>query len=104
MAQCDVHANEAPSSRAYAPYVLDVQADLLGDLDTRVVVPLVRAELFGRRIDRLHPAFEIDDETFVMATHLLAGVARRDLGARKTNLLDQRYTILAAIDMLLSGI
>ena len=36
--QCDVHRNDAASA-GYAPFLLDVQADLLADLDTRVVVP-----------------------------------------------------------------
>ncbi|MGH7078869.1 MAG: CcdB family protein, partial [Acetobacteraceae bacterium] len=54
--QGDVHANPGPSA-GYAPYLLDVQADLLAELDTRVVVPLIRAEAFGRRISRLHPGF-----------------------------------------------
>jgi hypothetical protein len=36
--QCDVHENTG-ASRGFAPYLLDVQADLLRQLDTRVVVP-----------------------------------------------------------------
>ena len=33
----------------HAPFLLDIQADLLADLDTRVVVPLIRASLRDRR-------------------------------------------------------
>jgi hypothetical protein len=39
MAQCDVFLNEVPESRASTPYLLDLQADLLSGLDTRLVAP-----------------------------------------------------------------
>ena len=40
MARFDVYRNPEGSG-----YLLDVQADLLSDLNTRVVVPLIPAEL-----------------------------------------------------------
>ncbi len=47
--QCAVHANRDDRSGTM-PYLLDIQANLLSDLKTRVVVPLqarrVRVELF----------------------------------------------------------
>ncbi len=46
MAQFDVHRNRA--SREY-PYLLDLQADLLRDLATRVVAPLTPPRTFGAR-------------------------------------------------------
>ena len=69
--QCSVYKNPG-DSQSYAPYLLDVQADMLNSLETRVMVPLVRIAEFGRRAGRLHPMFTVCGEEFVMATHLLA--------------------------------
>jgi toxin CcdB len=91
-------------SRDYAPFLLDVQADLLDDLDTRVVVPLVRVAAFGRRATRLHPRFVIDGQEVVMATHLLAAVKRSTLGTSVASLSGQREAMIGALDVLLTGI
>jgi len=101
--QCEVHENpEDPVGTT--PYLLDVQADLLSDLATRVVVPLVRRDAFGRGASRLHPTFAVKGVEVVMATHLLAAVRKRVLGARVASLSDQRHIIIAAIDVLWSGV
>jgi toxin CcdB len=101
--QCDVHETAAGSGGSPA-YLLDVQADLLGQLDTRVVAPLIITEMFGRRAGRLHPTFDVLGKQVVMATHLMAAIPRRSLGAAVGSLADQRYTIINAIDVLLSGV
>jgi len=86
------------------PFLLDVQADLLSDLATRVVVPLILATSFGRRARRLHPAFTIAGQEVVMATHLIAAVRQNSVGVRVASLKDQRDAIIAAIDVLRSGV
>ena len=43
MAQFDVYLNPNAATRKIIPYLLDVQADLLDTLSTRVVVPLILA-------------------------------------------------------------
>ena len=101
--QCDVHENPNDPTGA-TPYLLDVQTDLLSDLATRIVVPLVRTGAFGRTASRLHPTFVIEGNEVVMATHLLAAVRRRALGASVTSLSDQRHVVIAAIDVLWSGV
>jgi toxin CcdB len=101
--QCDVHMNGG-NSKGHAPFLLDVQADLLADFETRVVVPLVNAASFGRPASRLHPQFTIDARAVVMATHLAAAVRRKVLGARVASLADQRDVIISAMDVLLSGV
>ena len=97
--QFDVHRNRAGSSE-YAPYLLNIQADLLADLDTRVVVPLILVPLFGR----LHPILSIENEQVVMATHLVAAIRRTELGAPVTSVRDQRDEIVRAVDILLIGV
>jgi toxin CcdB len=100
--QYDVHRN--PRSGSAAPYLLDIQHGLLRDLDTRVVVPLVPADLFKRLSATLHPVFEIDGRQLVLLTHRLAAVSRRDLGEMVINLADRSIEIGAAVDLLRSGV
>ena len=101
--QGDVHLN-ADVTSDFAPFLLDVQVDLLSDLETRVVVPLVRASAFGRPAGRLHPRFTVHGQEVVMATHLLAAVRRSTLGDCVTSLSGYRDTVIGAIDVLLTGV
>ena len=57
MAQFDVYLNPNSSTRRNIPYLLDVQADLLDAMATRVVVPLVLAEVMGDGARQLNPHF-----------------------------------------------
>lgn len=57
--QCGVHLNRDDET-GNMPFLVDIQADLLADLETRVVVPLVHAAIFGRRANRLHPLFTVE--------------------------------------------
>jgi len=101
--QCSVHLNRDDET-GNIPFLMDVQADLLAELETRVVVPLVRETVFGRRASRLHPAFVVEGQQVVMATHLLAAVRRGSLGLPLVSLLDERDAVISAIDILWSGI
>jgi toxin CcdB len=101
--QYDVHLNVDDAS-GQVPYLLDVQANLLADLPTRVAVPLVRADAFARPAARLHPPFTIAGHHLVMATHLLAAVRRQTLGTTVACLLDQRDVVISAIDVLWSAV
>jgi toxin CcdB len=105
MAQFDVHRNPNAATRARIPYLLDVQSDLLDPLATRVVVPLCKPEvLSGKPAERLNPAFEIEGRRLLMLTPELAGVSRKALGERVANLAPERAAIIAAIDLVLTGI
>lgn len=101
--QCDVHPN-ADDASGEIPYLLDIQANLLTDLQTRVVVPLIRANSFGRRAARLHPLFTVNGQDVVLATHLMAAVRRQTLGSAVASLQDERDVVLNAIDVLWSGV
>ncbi len=101
--QCDVHPN-AEDPTGHMPWLLDVRSNLLSDLETRVVVPLIRAAAFGRCATHLHPLFVVDGESVVLATHLIAAVRRRSLGHPVASLTDQRDVVLRAIDVLWSGV
>lgn len=101
--QCDAYRNQDDAT-GEIPYLLDIRSNLLSDLATRVVVPLIRADAFGRPASRLHPTFTLDGERLVMATHLLAAVRARSLGEAVVSLDDHRDAIINAIDVLWAGV
>jgi len=104
MAQFDVYLNPNAATRKFIPYLLDVQADLLDTLATRVVVPLILAEEMGLAAKHLNPQFKIKGVAVVMSTAELAGVPNRSLGDKVTTLKSKRDEIIAALDMLFTGI
>jgi toxin CcdB len=104
MAQFDVYLNPNPGTRKTIPYLLDVQADLLDTLATRVVVPLVLIEEMGLAAKRLNPQFKIKGEAVVLSSAELAGVTSRSLGDKVASLKNKRDEIIAALDFLFTGI
>ena len=77
MAQFDVHVIAGSQD-----LLLDVQANVLDMLSSRVVVPLVRRSPFFTPAPRLNPEFSVDGETYVMITHLMTSVAASQLRRR----------------------
>ncbi|GLV21849.1 plasmid maintenance protein CcdB [Sphingobium sp. TomMM35A] len=85
------------------PLVLDCQADLLSDLNTRLVVPLLPVEQAPKPAARLNPVFDLDGERYTMVTQFAASVATRELGEILQSLRSEQDTIGAALDMLIFG-
>ena len=104
MAQFDVYLNPNAATRKVIPYLLDVQADLLDTLATRVVVPLVLAEEMGLAAKHLNPQFKVKGTAVVMSTAELAGVTNRALGDKVVSLKSKRDEVIAALDLLFTGI
>lgn len=103
MAQFDVYHNPNEETNQIVPYLLDIQADLLDNLATRVVVPLITASTVGKPIKYLNPKFQIDDITVLMSTAELAGVPVSAIGEKVDSLKEQRDKIIAALDFLFVG-
>jgi toxin CcdB len=104
MQQFTLYRNKNPGTRGLFPLLLDVQSDLLEDLTTRVVIPLTKkSRLSGEPVAHLMPLVEFEDETYVLLTHHLAGIARAELGVPAGSLARQRGTIIAALDFLFTG-
>ncbi len=103
MKQFDLYRNANPRTHEAIPLLLDVQSDLLASLNTRMVIPLSRAKgLAG--INRLMPEVRVGDETLLLLTPQMAGIARRELGEPVGSLAHLRLEIIAAIDLLITGI
>jgi len=98
MARCDVYGN--PDGEGF---LLDVQADLLSHLNTRLVVPLLPLAFAPKPAQTLNPCFEIAGETMAMATQFMASVPANILRTPIMSLQPQRDQIIAAIDFLMQG-
>ena len=84
-------------------YVLDVQADVLDGLESRIVVPLFPPSRIRLHIHHLNPLFQIQDRPLVMFTQLIAAIPRTDLGIFQASLAHEAAKITRALDMALQG-
>lgn len=98
MAKFDVYPGSGKDS-----LLLDLQADLLDTLNTRMVVPLMAASKAPIPAKRLNPVFPIDGAEYVMVTQFMAAVPRTILRDPVASLKDRSEDITAAIDMLTQG-
>lgn len=99
--QFDIYEN--PRGGEY-PLLLDIQADLLTSLATRVVVPLVvRKRLGHAHLKRLNPVLTIDGIEYAAMFQEVAAIPSAALGARVTSVSNRRAEFVAAIDLLLTG-
>jgi toxin CcdB len=104
MARFDVYANADAHSRKLYPFLLDVQADLLRDLPTTVVIPLaLPSAVENLPASNLNPEFTIAGKRLLAMTQELSAIQRRALGKQTLSLSHAQDRILAALDLLLSG-
>ena len=101
MARFDVFEFKSKS----APLIVDVQADILGALATRVVIPLSPLERAEKEaLPRLKPILEIGGQPYVLMTTDIAALPVKRFGAFVTNVdTDYRKEITDALDFLLLG-
>jgi toxin CcdB len=101
MARFDLHALPGGGR---VPYVVVVQATLLDDLASRVVVPLVPLPQFERqRVGDLHPVLVIGEGRYLLYTHEIAPMPLSELGRPVGNLAGFQDEITRALDILLTG-
>lgn len=82
------------------PLLLDVQADLLAHLDTRIVVPLApRRRYTARPIRILNPVLTVRGAEYVALFQEMAAVMRTELGTLEGSVAAQRAELLAALDL-----
>ena len=101
MPQFDVYRSPRPK---LFPLLLDVQANLLARLASRVVIPLMTLEAYGARpITRLHPVASFAGIAYVLVTHELATIPTTALREPIGSLASQRPMLIAALDLLFTG-
>lgn len=83
--------------------LLDVQSDLIDELSTRMVIPLLPMTGGPSKVDRLHPVLNIDGRDYLLATNLMAAVERSSLKQVKANMLSRHDDISRAVYMLFQG-
>jgi len=104
MAQFDVCQNNNPRTRKTVPYLLVIQADILDNLVTQAVAPLFSETKFGHPVNILNPVFEIENKKYVLSTAELAGIPKKSLGKKVCSLQEHRHEIIAALDLLFTGV
>ncbi|MFW2580486.1 CcdB family protein [Aliarcobacter butzleri] len=100
MAQFDVYENLNEKSKQNIPYLLDIQNDILKDLTTRVVIPLI---ITNKAINFLNPKFTINQIDVILSTAELASIPMEILGNKICSLKDKREEIIGAVDFLVTG-
>lgn len=101
MARFDLYRTRS----ARIPYLLDVQAAVLDDLTSRVVIPVMPQQAMGvAQLDSLNPVIEISGTAHLLMTQEITTVPRNKLTNRVSNLeANHRDTITAALDFLFQG-
>jgi toxin CcdB len=99
--QFDVYKN--PRGGLF-PLLLDIQADFLVSLATRVVVPMAPRKKWGARpMTGLNPLATLGGVEYVLAFQELAAIQHSSLGALVGSLADRRADLIGAIDLLVTG-
>mgnify|MGYP003383159097 CR=1 FL=1 len=98
MARFDVYVN-----RRGTGYLLDVQADLITSLNTRVVVPLIALAEAPAAADRLNPVFKVQGVEVSMLSQFMAAVPTSELTEVVASLDGESDAVFSAIDFLHHG-
>ena len=84
--------------------VVVAQSDLLDDVATRVVIPLVEKGRSGRGLRSLNPVIEFAGSSLMLMPQQLATVSVRELSDEIGSAAFARDEITRAVDALLSGV
>ena len=86
------------------PLMVDVQADHLDELSSRIVIPLRQLETApDSPIPRLKPVLRLSTGDYVLETPDLGSLPLIGLGPPVGNIAEHRDQITAAIDFLFQG-
>jgi toxin CcdB len=101
--QFDVAENLAPDRTSTYPLLLVLQHDRAGLIATVIVAPLVPADI-GPLPSRLQPLVTVRGRKYVVLVSQLAAVPKRAIGHAVGNVMEFRYEIVAALDLLFTGV
>ena len=99
MATYDIYS----STSARAEYLLVLQDEIIDNLSTRVVAPLVPVNDVPKRMKILNPIISVAGTEYLLMTHLLAAIPSSVLKIKTGSALAQRDEIIAALDFLFTG-
>ena len=100
MAQFDIY----PGRGEGIDFLLDLQDEMLANLATRVVAPLARPETVGPPMKTVNPRVSVGGSDHIVLIHLLAAIPASSLGKPVGSVASQRDAIIAALDLLFTGI
>ncbi len=103
MAQFTLYRNTNRQTQGRYPFLLDIQSDFLDALKTRLVIPAIKLA-DQKPITRLNPVFEWEQEHYLLVIQEMAAIPANNLGAKVAELDALRSEILAAVDLLITGI
>ncbi len=99
MARLDLHRN-----RDGEGYLLDVQADILRGLNSRLVIPVIPLHRAPPLAGKLNPLVMVEDLQHSLVTQHMAAVSAKLLGDVVISLANRDNEVTRAIDLLISGI
>lgn len=80
-----------------------LQADLLGDRQTRIVAPLFPSTDIIPT-PRLHPIVRIGRRNYLIATEQLAAILKREIEAVLGSVAEREYEVRRALDLVFFGV
>jgi toxin CcdB len=99
-----VYRNRDRRSWRVYPFLVDVQAEVLSGLATRVVIPLTRASGATQfPLAYLMPAVALENRRYAAVTPQLTAIERSALGPRVGALAAQAQDIETSLEFLLRG-
>lgn len=100
MAQFDIYEGRGEGIK----FLIDLQHDMLENLSTRIVAPLVSPETAGPPMRTVNPLISVGGEQYILMTQLLAAIPISTLNGPFGSCQTQREEIVAAINMLFTGL
>lgn len=97
MAQHDVYRTTR------GDYLLDCQSDVLDELNTRFVVPLIDPDQAPKIANRLNPSFAVAGKNLVMYTQFASAVPAEELNEYVASLEQHHFEIMNALDTLIGS-
>jgi toxin CcdB len=102
MAQFDIYRFASRGNGP--PFLVDLQSDLLDGLATRIVAPLYPKRKGDKPILRLNPQVKLDGKSYYLAIQEMSAIRVKSFGETVGSLQHQRAEIVAAIDLLITGV
>ncbi|WP_336777858.1 CcdB family protein [Pantoea sp. USHLN256] len=86
------------------PFLIDAQSEIIGELASRIVIPLYPVNLFKKnQVKRLNPVINVEGEEYLVMTHEMASVRESLLGDQVMDAHVYRQRIKDSIDFIFDG-